>query len=169
MKNGEIFGETEENGFNEKINLVIKFIKLKVIKCDFTNLMNFTDFINPFMLRKEIIKKFINTEDIQHIIWHHGSVFIKDTFTTALYLFVLYIIYFVLSSYIKWAFLPWIFGLIGIGFFIKFILIFLNTYLDGLVLSSQGITLFMREGLTKYKTDFFDWEKIQTVSHNQNS
>jgi len=27
----------------------------------------------------------------------------------------------------------------------------------------------MREGLTKYKTDFFDREKIQTVSHTQNS
>jgi len=27
----------------------------------------------------------------------------------------------------------------------------------------------MREGIAKYKTDFFDREKIQTVSHTQNS
>lgn len=29
--------------------------------------------------------------------------------------------------------------------------------------------MFMREGLFDYKTDFFDWNKIQTVSHMQNS
>lgn len=27
----------------------------------------------------------------------------------------------------------------------------------------------MREGLFEYKTDFFDWTTIQTVSHTQNS
>lgn len=29
--------------------------------------------------------------------------------------------------------------------------------------------MFVREWLFEYKTDFFDWEQIQTVSHKQNS
>jgi len=121
------------------------------------------------MLRKEIIKKYINVDDIQHIIWHNWSIFIKQTVKIILFLSVVYIIYLWLSSYITWDFLPWMFGIIWIGFFVKFIIDFLNLYLDGLVLSDEWITLFMREGLTKYKTDFFDRDKIQTVSHTQNS
>jgi len=46
---------------------------------------------------------------------------------------------------------------------------FLNVYLDGLVLSNRGITVFMWEGLFEYKTDFFEWNRIQAVSHTQNS
>ncbi len=46
---------------------------------------------------------------------------------------------------------------------------FLNIYLDGLVLSHRWMTLFMREWLFEYKTDFFEWTRIQTVSHTQNS
>ncbi|PJA47992.1 MAG: hypothetical protein CO170_04165 [candidate division SR1 bacterium CG_4_9_14_3_um_filter_40_9] len=121
------------------------------------------------MIRKEIIKKYINVEDIQHIIGHNGSVYIKQTVRIIFFLFALYIIYLLLSSYITRLFLPRIFGIVGIGFFVKFVIDFLNLYLDGLVLSKEGITLFMRERLTKYKTDFFDREKIQTVSHTQNS
>ena len=121
------------------------------------------------MIRKEIIKKYINVEDIQHIIWHNWSVYIKQTVRIIFFLFALYIIYLLLSSYITRLFLPRIFGIVWIGFFVKFVIDFLNLYLDWLVLSKEGITLFMREGLTKYKTDFFDREKIQTVSHTQNS
>lgn len=36
-------------------------------------------------------------------------------------------------------------------------------------MTDKGITLFMREGLFDYKTDFFEWEKIEAISHNQNS
>ncbi len=46
---------------------------------------------------------------------------------------------------------------------------FLNLYLDWLVLSNRWITLFMWEWLFEYKTDFFEWTRIQAVSHTQNS
>lgn len=121
------------------------------------------------MFRKEIARKYINVEDVHHFIWHNWSIFVKSTIKTLFFLFVLYLIYSLVWSYIEWEFLPWVFWLIGIGFFIKFIIDFLNFYLDWLILSSEGITMFMREWLTKYKTDFFEWETIQTVSHRQDT
>lgn len=42
-------------------------------------------------------------------------------------------------------------------------------YLDWLILSGKWITLFMREWLFDYKTDFFERSKIEAISHNQNS
>ena len=41
--------------------------------------------------------------------------------------------------------------------------------MDALILSENGITMFMREWLFSYKTDFFERSKIEAVSHNQNS
>lgn len=49
----------------------------------------------------------------------------------------------------------------------KYIIDFLNLYLDGLALSPEGITLFMREWLLEYKTECFDRDKIVTINHHQ--
>jgi len=75
----------------------------------------------------------------------------------------------VLNRYITWPYLDWIFGILGIGFFIRYIIDFLNLYLDGLIMTDQGITLFMWEGLFDHKTDFFERSKIEAISYNQNS
>ena len=121
------------------------------------------------MLRKQIMKKYAHVEDIFHVIWHNASVFLLLTLRTLLFLLVLYVLFLVADRYIIWTYLPWCFGVLGIGFFIRYIIDFLNIYLDGLILSKDGITMFMREWLFEYKTDFFERNKIETVSHNQNS
>lgn len=78
-------------------------------------------------------------------------------------------LFIVLNKYIIWIYLPWIFALFGLILFVKYCIDFLNIYLDGLILSEKGITMFMWEGLFDYKTDFFERNRIETVSHNQNS
>lgn len=121
------------------------------------------------MLRKQIMKKYVDVNTIFHIIWHNASVFITLTIRTLIFLLVLYVLFIVLDKYIIWQYLPWLFGILGIWFFVKYIVDFLNIYLDWLILSEDGITMFMWEWLFEYKTDFFEWNKIETVSHNQNS
>ncbi|MCX6825300.1 MAG: hypothetical protein NTY80_03665 [candidate division SR1 bacterium] len=115
------------------------------------------------------MKKYAHVEDIFHVIGHNASVFLLLTLRMLLFLLVLYVLFLVADRYIIWPYLPWCFGILGIGFFIRYIIDFLNIYLDGLILSKDGITMFMREGLFEYKTDFFERSKIETVSHNQNS
>lgn len=65
--------------------------------------------------------------------------------------------------------MDWIFGGLGILMLIKYTIDFLNLYLDGLALTSDWVTLFLWEGLLKYKTEFFQWEKIEAISHTQDS
>jgi len=50
----------------------------------------------------------------------------------------------------------------------KYVVDFLNLYLDGLALSQSGITLVLWEGLLQYKTEYFDRERISTINHQQN-
>ena len=59
-------------------------------------------------------------------------------------------------------------GIIGIFLFIKWVLDFLNLYLDCLILSKDHAILFLREGRLEYKTEFFSWNKINTISSSQN-
>lgn len=115
------------------------------------------------------MKRYVDVDTVFHVIWHNGSVFIKLTLRTLLFLLVFYVLFVFLNRYIMWPYLDWTFGIIGIGFFVKFIIDFLNIYLDWLILSDKGITMFMWEWLFEYKTDFFERNKIETVSHNQNS
>jgi len=115
------------------------------------------------------MKRYVKVENIFHVIWHNASVFIRLTLRTLLFLLVLYVLFVVLDKYIIWPYLPWFFGVLGIWFFVKYIIDFLNIYLDWLILSETGITMFMWEWLFEYKTDFFERDKIETVSHDQNS
>jgi len=82
------------------------------------------------MFRKQIMKKYVHTDTVFHVIGHNGSVFIKLSLRTLLFLLVLYVIFVVLHRYIAWPYLDRTFAIVGVGFFVKYILDFLNMYLD---------------------------------------
>lgn len=121
------------------------------------------------MLREQIIKKYVTVNDVLYVIGHNGSIFLRSLLRTILFLVVLYGLYFLLNKYIVRDFLPWIFALLGAGFFVKYIIDFFNNYLDSLLLSKEWITLFTWDGILHYKTDFFARNTIETVSYVHNS
>ena len=122
------------------------------------------------MLRNVVIKNNIHhTDDIKHIIWHHGSVFFLLFIKNIFYLGILYGLYVVLSRYTVWPYLDLSFTALGIIFFVKFCVDFLNKYLDWLALTKNGVNLYLWEWLLEYKTEVFDRDRIETVSHSQNS
>ena len=121
------------------------------------------------MLRKEIIRNYVEVENIHHVIWHNGSILIREVFKTLLFLFVLYLVYMWINQYSSHSYRSWVFAIIGIYFFVKFVIKFLDLYLDALILSEKWITLFMWEWIWDYKTDVFERDKIEMVSFNQNS
>jgi len=115
------------------------------------------------------MNKYISVDEIFHVIGHNASAFFRITLQTLLFLLVLYVLFIIFHRYIVWEYTSRAFGLVGVAFFVKYIIDFLNLYLDCLILSSGGITLFMREGLFDHKTDFFGRNTIETVSHTQNT
>ncbi len=127
------------------------------------------------MLRTILIKKYVNTSDIQWIIGHSPVVHLKEAIIMLSLLFLFYVAY----AWIK-RYFPDVYnlmsaqywdrgmGIIGIFLFIKWVLDFLNLYLDCLILSKDHAILFLREGRLEYKTEFFSWNKINTISSSQN-
>ncbi|MEI8008494.1 MAG: hypothetical protein WCI00_03585 [bacterium] len=66
------------------------------------------------MLRKQIMKKYVDVDTVFHVIGHNASVFIKLTLRTLIFLLVLYVLFVVLDKYIVWSYLPWFFGILGL-------------------------------------------------------
>lgn len=121
------------------------------------------------MLRKNIIKKHINNEEIHHVVSHNWSVLIKGVLKTFLFLLILYVLFAGVTQYSDREYRAWIFAAIWIYLLVRFVINFLNLYLDALILTESWVTLFMREWLLEYKTDVFERERIETISHTQNS
>ncbi|AHB41476.1 hypothetical protein P148_SR1C00001G0686 [candidate division SR1 bacterium RAAC1_SR1_1] len=121
------------------------------------------------MILKTFITQYISEENVEDIIFHSGSIIIKDTLRTILLLAVFYGIFYILDLSIQWLLLPWIFGAIGAILLMKFGIDIFNKGVDCIVLSKQGITFFARDGVFKYKTEFFGRDSIETISHQQNT
>ena len=127
------------------------------------------------MLRTILIKKYVNTSDIQWIIGHSPVVHLKEAIIMLSLLFLFYVAYAVIKNLLPdlYSSIPvhyWdrAMGIIGIFLFIKWVLDFLNLYLDCLILSKDHAILFLREGRLEYKTEFFSRNKINTISSSQN-
>lgn len=120
------------------------------------------------MLRNALIKKYVNTKDIQRVIGHSSVVHIKRAVLMIVLLFLLYAIFALLNKSSPADYWKRIFGLIGLGLFAKWLIDFLNSYLDCLILSQDSLTLFLWEGLLEYKTEVFSRNKITTISRSQN-
>jgi len=120
------------------------------------------------MIRKSIIQKSINTSEIHHVIGHNGSVFLKLFLKYFIILLILLLLFLILDRYIVRTYLDWSFAWLWLIFFAKFCIDFFNIYLDSLVMTPTWIVLYLWEWLLEYKTEAFDWQRIETVSHNQN-
>lgn len=127
------------------------------------------------MLRTILIKKYVNTSDIQWIIGHSPVVHLKEAIIMLSLLFLFYVAYAVIKNLLPDLYTSILvhywdrgMGIIGIFLFIKWVLDFLNLYLDCLILSKDHAILFLREGRLEYKTEFFSWNKINTISSSQN-
>ena len=120
------------------------------------------------MIRKSIIEKNMNTSEIHHVIGHNGSVFFKIFFKYFFILWIFLLIFLLLDRYIFWEYLTWIFSFAWLIVFAKFCIDFLNIYLDALVMTENWVVLYLWEWLLEYKTESFDRERIETISHNQN-
>ena len=127
------------------------------------------------MLRTILIKKYVNTSDIQWIIGHSPVVHLKEAIIMLSLLFLFYVAYAVIKNLLPdlYTSIPTHYwdrgmGIIGIFLFIKRVLDFLNLYLDCLILSKDHAILFLREWRLEYKTEFFSRNKINTISSSQN-
>lgn len=121
------------------------------------------------MLRNVLIKKYVDTKNVERVIWHSPIVYVKEAVIMIALLFLLYVGFALLDKSNPADYWKWVFGVIGLWLFAKWVIDFLDLYLDCLILSKDSITFFLWDWVLEYKTEIFAWDKINTISRNQNS
>lgn len=121
------------------------------------------------MLRTIVLKKYIN-DPIHEVIGHNASVYIRDMILTLFFLVVAYGIWLFVNRMIPDnQYVSLIFGLIGLYLLGRFLIDFLNQYLDAIALTPNGVAIYRREWILEFKTELFERHKIELISYEQNS
>ncbi len=121
-------------------------------------------------MRNYILKNYIKLSPDSVIIWHHGSIHFKDFFVTLGFIALLWILYSICQYFFpSLVFITWILAGLWAIIYIRFILQFLNHYLDAIVINQQGISIFQRNKLLNYSLQHCHRDNIESISQSQTS
>ncbi len=119
-------------------------------------------------LKKGILSKYLEGQETMHIIGHWPWKYAKLIVVYWLVLLWTYLLYRSITSVFKpFDILRWIFGVGLIVSYVKFVISFLDYYLDSLVITREGIILFYWDNIFKLNSEALPWWSVQTVSDKQ--
>ena len=122
------------------------------------------------MLRHYLLGRYLDLKDTEDILAHSPFIYLRGVLVYSVLLFVVYIAYAIVRTYyIQDIYVKRIAGILWLFIFFKWLLGFLNLYLDCILISKDSLTVFLRDWILEYKTEVIDWWKISVISHNQNS
>ena len=122
------------------------------------------------MLRHYLLGRYLDLKDTEDILAHSPFIYLRGVLVYSVLLFVVYIVYAIVRTYyIQDIYVKRIAGILWLFIFFKWLLGFLNLYLDCILISKDALTVFLRDWILEYKTEVIDWSKILVISHRQNS
>ena len=124
------------------------------------------------MLRKYLLWRYVDLTDVEDILGHSPFIYLRGLLVYSVLLFLVYVIYAILQQYPQYQdilYIKRIAWIIGLFIFCKWILWFLNLYLDCILISKDSLTVFLRDWILEYKTEIIDRSKILVVSHRQDT
>ncbi len=121
------------------------------------------------MLRKYLIQRYVDVSKVEEMLGHSLFVFLRGVLLYSVLLFVIYVGYAIWHQYDPSNYVKWIAGVLALLLFAKWVVSFLNLYLDCLLLSKENLTIFLWDGILEYRTQVLDWSKINAISYTQNS
>lgn len=124
------------------------------------------------MLRQYLLGRYIDLKDVEDILSHSSFIYLRGVLVYSVLIFAVYVIYAIFQQYPQYQWVPYvkrIAGIVWLFLFFRWLLGFLNLYLDCILISKESLTVFLRDGILEYKTEIIDWSKILVISHRQDS
>lgn len=124
------------------------------------------------MLRHYLLGRYVDLKDTEDILAHSPFIYLRGVLVYSVLLFVVYVAYAISQQYPAYQNVPyvkWIAWILWLFIFFRWLLGFLNLYLDCILISKDALTVFLRDGILEYKTEIIDRSKILVVSHRQDS
>lgn len=124
------------------------------------------------MLRHYLLGRYVDLKDVEDILGHSPFIYLRGVLVYSVLLFFVYVAYAISQQYPEYQNVPYvkrIAGILWLFIFFKWLLGFLNLYLDCILISKDALTVFLRDWILEYKTEVIDRSKILVISHRQNS
>lgn len=124
------------------------------------------------MLRHYLLGRYVDLKDVEDILGHSPFIYLRGVLVYSVLLFFVYVAYAISQQYPEYQNTPYvkrIAGILWLFIFFRWLLWFLNLYLDCILISKDALTVFLWDGILEYKTEVIDRSKILVISHNQNS
>ena len=124
------------------------------------------------MLRQYLLGRYIDLKDVEDILSHSSFIYLRGVLVYSVLIFAVYVIYAIFQQYPQYQWVPYvkrIAGIVWLFIFFRWLLGFLNLYLDCILISKESLTVFLWDGILEYKTEIIDWSKILVISHRQDS
>lgn len=121
------------------------------------------------MLRKYLIQRYVDVSKVEEMLGHSLFVFLRVVLLYSILLFLIYVGYAIWHQYDPAPYVKRTAGILALLLFAKWVISFLNLYLDCLLLSKDHLTIFLWDGVLQYRTQVLDWSKINAISYTQNS
>lgn len=124
------------------------------------------------MLRHYLLGRYVDLKDTEDILAHSPFIYLRGVLVYSVLLFVVYVAYAISQQYPAYQNVPYvkrIAWILWLFIFFRWLLGFLNLYLDCILISKDALTVFLRDGILEYKTEIIDRSKILVVSHRQDS
>lgn len=111
---------------------------------------------------RELLFKRYYGDEIIWIFWHHWFFFVKITLFYIFIILILILLYKVLNWF--WHYIFWLLWLI---LYFKYLIDFLDLYLDSIILTKKWIYIYRWDWLLKYSTQYIPWEWVDGVDKKQ--
>jgi hypothetical protein len=122
------------------------------------------------MLRHYLLGRYIDLKDTEDILAHSPFIYVRGVLVYSVLIFLVYIGYSIERTYYSQEiYIKRIAGILWLFIFFKWLLGFLNLYLDCILISKDSLTVFLWDWILEYKTEVIDWSKVSVISHHQNS
>jgi len=117
--------------------------------------------------KRQILKKYLGEDVIFHIISHHWWVYIRIILFYVVFLMLWFGLYYLVCDITCNLVIRYLFWLYWLILYLKFVVDFLDLYLDSIILTKQGINVFLWDGILKYSNEAMERTSIEAVYDEQ--
>lgn len=118
--------------------------------------------------KSNILKNYVDSDPIHAVIWHDSWKYFGLLLKNSLYVFALFALYILMSNFLKPNLLmSLIFSLFWLFVYWKFIIDFMDIYLDAIILTDSWVIIFKWDWLFANKSELLHWESLVAVQDTQ--
>lgn len=120
-------------------------------------------------MRAQFITWYLRDSTVYAVIWHDRLTYAKIVIVSSFTWIVTRLLYTLLSGSRLWWWWTLVFGIIGVGIYLRTLYALLDEYLDVVVVSDLWLILLSRNGFFSYQTTIIQRTAIERISEQQHS